>query len=214
MDTIRMQKLAGLLKENDIDSLLNSINGFNSNDSEDGLNIGSNVSVIKYGAGTIVDIDDDNEMYIIELLDTKKEIKVPFTSVQPAKLPQELPIRVQNNIENLRDEYETFKKNVVGNLLTPDKEDMNSQIHYYFNYEKYKLPNIIDSYFALGKQLWDICKQYPEAVLYNDEFEDLFLDAIDDLVTINKLDEEQDEDLNKLIIAYRKISKIIGAGVY
>jgi hypothetical protein len=206
MDTIRMQKLAGLLKEDNIDSLLNSINGFNSNDSEDGLNIGSNVSVIKYGAGTIVDIDDDNEMYIIELLDTKKEIKVPFTSVQPAKLPQELPIRVQNNIENLRDEYETFKKNVVGNLLTSDKED--------FNYEKYKLPNIIDSYFALGKQLWDICKQYPEAVLYNDEFEDLFLDTIDDLVTINKLDEEQDEDLNKLIIAYRKISKIIGAGVY
>jgi len=201
-----MQKLAGLLKENDIENLLSSINSFDPNNTENGINIGSNVAVIKHGPGTIIDIDDDNEMYTVKLLGTKKEIQVPFRSVQPTKLPEELPVKVQNNIETLRDEYETFKKYVVDNLLTSDEED--------FNYEKYKLPNIINSYFTLGKQLWNICKQYPEAVLYSDEFEELFLDALNDLVTISKLDEEQDEDLNKLLVAYRKISDIIGAGVY
>jgi len=206
MGVRRMQKLAGLLKENDIENLLSSINSFNPNDTESGLNIGSNVAVIKHGAGTIVDVDDDNEMYTVKLLGTKKEIQVPFRSVQPTKFPEELPVKVQNNIETLKDKYEIFKKNVVGNLLTSDEED--------FKYEKYKLPNIIDSYFTLGKQLWDICKQHPEAVLHSDEFEELFLDALDDLVTISKLDEEQDEDLNKLLVAYRKISDIIGAGVY
>jgi hypothetical protein len=206
MDIKRMQKLAGLLKENDIENLLSSINSFDPNNTENGINIGSNVAVIKHGPGTIIDIDDDNEMYTVKLLDTKKEIQVPFRSVQPTKLPEELPVKVQNNIETLRNEYETFKKYVVGNLLTSDEED--------FNYEKYKLPNIINSYFILGKQLWSICKQYPEVVLYSDEFEELFLDALNDLVTISKLDEEQDEDLNKLLVAYRKISDIIGAGVY
>jgi hypothetical protein len=206
MDIKRMQKLAGLLKENDIENLLSSINSFDPNNTENGINIGSNVAVIKHGPGTIIDIDDDNEMYTVKLLGTKKEIQVPFRSVQPTKLPEELPVKVQNNIETLRDEYETFKKYVVDNLLTSDEED--------FNYEKYKLPNIINSYFTLGKQLWNICKQYPEAVLYSDEFEELFLDALNDLVTISKLDEEQDEDLNKLLVAYRKISDIIGAGVY
>lgn len=199
----RMQQLAGLLKENDIDSLLNSISSFNPNDSEGGLNIGSNVAVIKYGAGQIVDIDEDNEEYTVKLLSNKKEIKVPFAFVQPANLPEELPISVLNQIEELASEHEIFRRNVVGNMLSSDEEDFTS--------EKYKLTGIVDFYFDMGKQLWNICKQYPTTVIYSDEFEELFLNILGDLVTLNKLDQEQDEELNKLVRAYRKISDIIGA---
>ena len=201
----RMQQLAGLLRENDIDSLLNSISSFNPNDSESGINIGSNVAVIKYGAGQIVDIDEENEEYTVKLLINKKEIKVPFAFVQPATLPEELPIKIQNQIEELRKEHEVFRRNVIGNLLSSDEEE--------FEMERWKLSGIVDFYFDLGKQLWDICKQYPQTVIYNDEFEELFLDILGDIVTLNRLDQEQNEDLNKLIRAYKRIGDIIGAGV-
>jgi hypothetical protein len=201
----RMQQLAGLLKEIDVDSLLNSISSFNPNDSEGGINIGSNVAVMKYGPGIIVNIDDEKEEYTVELLSNKKEIKVPFAFVQPTNLPEELPISVLNNIEEIANEHQNFRRNVVSNLLSSNEED--------FNYERWKLSNIVDFYFDLGKQLWDICKQYPKEVLYNDEFEELFMDILGDLVTLNKLDQQQDEDLNKLVRAYRKIGDIIGADI-
>jgi hypothetical protein len=203
----RMQQLAGLLKESDIDSLLSSIGSFNPNDTEGGLNIGSNVAVIKYGAGQIVDVDDETEEYTVKLLSNKKEIKVPFSFVQPANLPEELPTQVLNQIEELRGEHEIFRKNVVGNLLSSNEEEDD------FSMEKWKLPGIIDFYFDMGKQLWNICKQYPKTVIYSDEFEELFMDVLNDIITLNKLDKEQDEDLNKLVRAYRKISDIIGADV-
>jgi hypothetical protein len=202
----RMQQLAGLLKESDIDSLLNSIGSFNPNDIKGGINIGSNVAVIKYGAGQIVDIDEDNEEYTVKLLSNKKEIKVPFAFVQPTNLPEELPIGVLNQIEELGNEYNVFRRNVIGNLLSSNEEDD-------FSTEKYKLPGIVDFYFDMGKQLWNMGKQYPDAVLYSDEFEELFMDVLDDIITLNKLDKEQDEDLNKLVRAYRKIGDIIGADV-
>lgn len=200
-----MQQLAGLLKENDIDSLLNSIGSFNPNDTKGGLDIGSNVTVIKYGEGQIVDIDDENEKYTVRLLSNKKEIEVPFTFVQPANLPEELPISVLNQIEKLTSEHEIFRRNVVGNMLSSNEDD--------FEMEKWKLSNIVNFYFNIGKQLWNICKQYPKMVIYSDEFEELFLDILDDIVTLNKLDQEQDEDLNKLVRAYRKIGDVIGADV-
>jgi hypothetical protein len=202
----RMQQLAGLLKENDINSLLNSINSFNPNDAEGGLNIGSNVAVIKHGAGQIVDIDEDNEEYTVKLLSNKKEIKVPFAFAQPTNLPEELPTGVLNQIEELGNEYNVFRRNVIGNLLSSNEEDD-------FSTEKYKLPGIIDFYFDMGKQLWNICKQHPDTVTHSDEFEDLFIDILNDIVTLNKLDQEQDEDLNTLVRAYRKIGDIIGADV-
>ena len=202
----RMQQLAGLLKEIDVDSLLNSISSFNPNDSEGGINIGSNVAVMKYGPGIIVNIDDEKEEYTVELLSNKKEIKVPFAFVQPANLPEELPINILSQIEELRNEYEVFRRNVIGNLLSSNEEDD-------FSTEKYKLPGIVDFYFDLGKQLWDICKQYPQTVIYSDEFEELFLDILGDIVILNKLDQGEDEDLNKLLRAYRRIGDIIGADV-
>jgi hypothetical protein len=201
----RMQQLAGLLKESDIDSLLNSIDSFNPNDTKGGINIGSNVAVIGKGPGQVVDIDDDTEEYTVKLLSNKKEIKIPFAFAQPANLPEELPNNVLNQIEELRNEHEVFRRNVVGNLLSSKEGDLEM--------EKWKLPGIVDFYFDMGKQLWDICKKYPKMVIYSDEFEELFLDILEDIVTLNKLDQEQDEDLNKLVRAYRKISDIIGADV-
>ena len=201
----RMQQLAGLLKEMNMDSLLNSINSFDPSDTEGGINIGSNVAVIKYGPGVVVDIDDEKEEYTVKLNLNGKEIKIPFAFAQPANLPKELPISVLNTIEEIANEHQNFRRNVVGNLLSSDEEE--------FNYERWKLSNIINFYFDLGKQLWDICKQYPKEVLYNDEFEELFMDILGDLVTLSKLDQQQDEDLNKLVRAYRKIGDIIGADV-
>jgi len=202
----RMQQLAGLLRENDIDSLLNSISSFSPNDDKGGLNIGSNIAVIKHGAGQIVDIDEDNEEYTVKLLSNKKEIKVPFAFVQPTNLPEELPTGVLNQIEELANEHDNFRRNVIGNLLSTREEDD-------FAMEKWKLPGIIDFYFDIGKQLWKICKQYPNTVIYSDEFEELFMNILDNITTLSTLDQEQDEDLNKLLRAYRKIGDIIKADI-
>ena len=83
-----------ILVENDINNLLNAISSFDPNDSSQGINIGSNVAVMKYGPGVIIDIDEKNKQYTIKLLSTKKEIKVPFRDAQPAQFPEELPIAI------------------------------------------------------------------------------------------------------------------------
>ena len=204
-----MIKLLEILKrsiliENDINDLLNAISSFNPNDSSQGINIGSNVAVIKYGPGVITDIDEKNKQYTVKLLSTKKEIKVRFNDVQPAQFPEELPIAIQNKLEELYREYLTYQKNVITNI-TQDEED--------FAYASWKLPNIVEHCLDLGKQLWEICKKYPKAVLHSDEFEELFLEILGDLKVINKLDKNSNKELVSLVKAYEKIGDIIGAGV-
>ena len=193
-----MIKLLEILKrsiliENDINDLLNAISSFNPNDSSQGINIGSNVAVIKYGPGVITDIDEKNKQYTVKLLSTKKEIKVRFNDVQPAQFPEELPIAIQNNLKELYREYLTYQKNVITNI-TQDEED--------FAYASWKLPNIVEHCLDLGKQLWEICKKYPKAVLHSDEFEELFLEILGDLKVINKLDKNSNKELS-----FNEISK-------
>jgi hypothetical protein len=199
------EEIRKIISEDYLDNLLNSIENFDPNDTSKGIDIGSNVAVIKYGAGTIIDINDNNKTYKIKLLDSKKEIEVPFGMVQATSLNKELPVSVLNKLEKLNKEYLQYKKFNIKNLLMNNPEE--------FYTEKWKLEDIVQFCTELGQKMWDIAKQNPKDVLYSDEFEDLFFLILNDLVKLKKLDKGENENLINLTQAYSKIGNIIGAGV-
>jgi hypothetical protein len=188
------------LNEITVDDFFSSIQQPSGNS---GMDIGTKVAVIKYGPSVILDIDDDKKEYLIQSQQTGKEVWVPFGMVQQTKSLEELPMKVQSQIKDLNQENIRYKRLFLDNLLS-NTED--------FQYEKYKLPEVVNFYLGIGQELWNIAKQYPEAVLYDDDYEELFLNILNDLVTLSKLDGEDDEDLLQLINSYEKIGKIIGAG--
>jgi len=200
------EEIHRVISEDYLDDLLNSIENFDPNDTSKGISIGSNVAVIKYGAGTVIDINTNNKTYKVKLLDNKKEVEVPFRMVQATSLPKELPISLLNKLEKLNKEYLQYKKfNIKNLLMTNSDED--------FSTEKWKLEGIVQFCTELGQKMWDIVKQNPKDILHSDEFEDLFFLILNDLVKLKKLDKGENENLINLIQAYSKIGNIIGAGV-
>lgn len=189
-----------MLNEITVDDFFSSIQ---QSSGDNGMDIGTKVAVIKYGPSVILDIDDEKGEYLIQSQQTGKEVWVPFGMVQQTKSLEELPMKVQSQIKDLNQENIKYKRLFLDNLLSNTEE---------FQYEKYKLAEVINFYLGIGQELWGIAKQYPEAVLYDDDYEELFLDILNDLVTLSKLDEGDDEDLLQLINSYEKIGKIIGAG--
>ena len=189
-----------MLNEITIDDFFSSIQ---QSSGDNGMDIGTKVAVIKYGPSVILDIDDEKEEYLIQSQQTGKEVWVPFGMVQQTKSLEELPMKVQSQIKDLNQENIKYKRLFLDNLLS-NTED--------FQYEKYKLAEVINFYLGIGQELWGIAKQYPEAVLYDDDYEELFLNILNDLITLSKLDKGDDEDLLQLINSYEKIGKIIGAG--
>ena len=95
------EEIHKIISEDYLDDLLNSIENFDPNDASKGIDIGSNVAVIKHGAGNIIDIDNKKKTYKVKLLGSKKEIDVPFGMVQATFLPKELPLLVLNELEKL-----------------------------------------------------------------------------------------------------------------
>ena len=189
-----------MLNEITVDDFFSSIQ---QSSGDNGMDIGTKVAVIKYGPSVILDIDDEKEEYLIQSQQTGKEVWVPFGMVQQTKSLEELPMKVQSQIKDLNQKNIKYKRLFLDNLLS-NTED--------FQYEKYKLAEVINFYLGIGQELWGIAKQYPEAVLYDDDYEELFLDILNDLITLSKLDKGDDEDLLQLINSYEKIGKIIGAG--
>jgi len=199
------EEIRRVISEDYLDDLLNSIENFDPNDTSKGISIGSNVAVIKYGAGTVIDINTNNKTYKVKLLGNKKEVEVPFGMVQATSLPKELPISLLNKLEKLNKEYTQYKKFNIKNLLINNPEE--------FYTEKWKLEGIVQFCTELGQKMWDIAKQNPKDILYSDEFEDLFFLILNDLVKLKKLDKGENENLVNLVQAYSKIGNIIGAGV-
>ena len=200
------EEIHKIISEDYLDDLLNSIENFDPNDASKGINIGSNVAVIKHGAGTIIDVDDKKKTYKVKLLGSKKEIEVPFGMVQATFLPKELSPLVLNELEKLSNEYLQYRKFNVKNLLMANSEED-------FSTEKWKLEGIVQFCTELGQKMWNIAKQNPKDVLYSDEFEDLFFLILNDLVTLKKLDGGNNENLLNLVQAYNKIGDKINAGV-
>jgi hypothetical protein len=198
------EEIHKVLNETEFESFLNSLNiNIDTNKTLDrGIDIGSDVTVIKYGQGVITDIDSENEKYTVKT--DRGEVKVPFQFVQPIKVVGE-DFKLLKKIKELEKEHNTYYKNFVRNLVSSKEED--------FKDERWKISSIAEFYLDLGQQMWDMIKENYEYITHSDEFEDLFLDILGELKHIQNLDNGINEDLNDLVQAYEKIGDKIGAGV-
>jgi hypothetical protein len=198
------EEIHKVLNENEFESFLNSLNiDVNKSKSPDrGIDIGSDVTVIKYGQGVVTDVDDENEKYSVKT--SRGIVKVPFQFVQPIKVVDE-DFKLLDKIQELEKEHKTYYKNFVSNLVSSNEED--------FKDEAWKISSIAEFYLNIGQQMWDMIKENYEYITHSDEFEDLFLDILNELKQIQNLDNGMNEDLNYIIQAYEKIGDKIGAGV-
>jgi hypothetical protein len=198
------EEIHKVLNENEFESFLNSLNiDVNKSKSSDrGIDIGSDVTVIKYGQGVVTDVDDENEKYSVKT--SRGIVKVPFQFVQPIKVVDE-DFKLLDKIQELEKEHKTYYKNFVSNLVSSNEED--------FKDEAWKISSIAEFYLNIGQQMWDMIKENYEYITHSDEFEDLFLDILNELKQIQNLDNGMNEDLNYIIQAYEKIGDKIGAGV-
>jgi len=198
------EEIHKILNENEFESFLNSLNidVTKSKSSDRGIDIGSDVTVIKYGQGVVTDVDDENEKYSVKT--SRGIVKVPFQFVQPIKVVDE-DFKLLDKIQELEKEHKTYYKNFVSNLVSSNEED--------FKDEAWKISSIAEFYLNIGQQMWDMIKENYEYITYSDEFEDLFLDILNELKQIQNLDNRMNEDLNYIIQAYEKIGDKIGAGV-
>jgi hypothetical protein len=198
------EEIHKVLNENEFESFLNSLNiDVNKSKSPDrGIDIGSDVTVIKYGQGVVTDVDDENEKYSVKT--SRGIVKVPFQFVQPIKVVDE-DFKLLDKIQELEKEHKTYYKNFVSNLVSSNEED--------FKDEAWKISSIAEFYLNIGQQMWDMIKENYEYITHSDEFEDLFLDILNELKQIQNLDNRMNEDLNYIIQAYEKIGDKIGAGV-
>ena len=199
------EEIRKVLSENEFESFLNSLNiDTNKNNPLDrGIDIGSDVTVIKYGQGVVTDIDSKNKKYTVKT--GKGEVIVPFQFVQPIKVIGE-DFQLLRKIKELEKEHNIYYKNFVRNLVSSNEED--------FKNEKWKISSITEFYLNVGQQMWDMFKKNYEYITHSDEFEDLFLDILGKLKQIQNLDNGINEDLNNLVQAYEKIGDKIDAGAY
>ena len=199
------EEIRKVLSENEFESFLNSLNiDTNKNNPLDrGIDIGSDVTVIKYGQGVVTDIDSKNKKYTVKT--GKGEVIVPFQFVQPIKVIGE-DFQLLRKIKELEKEHNIYYKNFVRNLVSSNEED--------FKNEKWKISSITEFYLNVGQQMWDMFKKNYEYITHSDEFEDLFLDILGKLKQIQNLDNGINEDLNNIVQAYEKIGDKIDAGAY
>jgi len=214
---LKMQKLAGLItesqykkiiNENEFESFLNSlnINTDQPSKSDRGIDIGSDVTVIKYGQGVVTDIDEENEKYTVET--SRGEVKVPFAFVQPIKVTGE-DFELLAQIKELEKEHKNYLKNFISSLAEFNSANYEED----FKDERWKLTSIAKFYLEIGEQMWDMCKQNREYITHSDEFEDLFLEISRLLENLYKMDGGMNEDLEHITLAYRNLGKKIGAEV-
>lgn len=196
------------LNENEFESFLNSLNIDVNKDNplDRGIDIGSDVAVIKHGQGVITDIDSKNKKYTVKI--GKGEVIVPFQFVQPIKITGE-DFEILRDIEKLEKEHKTYLKTFISNLADFNSSNYRED----FQGEKWKLNSIAKFYLEVGQQLWNMFKQNNEYVTHSDEFEDLFIDISILLNTLYKVDNGENEDLKNVVLAYKKIGEKIGAGV-
>jgi hypothetical protein len=217
---LKMQKLAGLitesqyqkLVENDFKLFLNTLNiDSSSEQSEDEIDIGTNVSVMGHGIrfGTVVGIDDENKIYTVSFEGSKKDIKVPFNSVNPVASPIKVDDDLLEKIEELKQEHKFYLKNFISNLA----DFRSSNYEQDFADERWKLNSIAEFYLDLGKQMWDMFKQNKEYIEYSDEFADLFIEISQLLSKLYTLDKGANEDFENVYLAYKKIGDRIGVMV-
>ena len=201
------EEIHRVLNENEFESFLNSLNiGISQKTSDRGIDIGSDVAVIKYGQGVVVDIDDENQKYVVNT--SKGKVTVPFNFVQPIKVTGE-DFKLLKQIKELEKEHKQFVRTFISNLADFNSSNYEED----FKDEQWKLSSIAKFYLDLGQQMWDMFKENYDYITHSDEFEDLFLDILGMLKTFQKYDKGMNDDLDNIIQIYEKIGNKIGAGV-
>ena len=201
------EEIHRVLNENEFESFLNSLNiGISQKTSDRGIDIGSDVAVIKYGQGVVVDIDDENQKYVVNT--SKGKVTVPFNFVQPIKVTGE-DLKLLKQIKELEKEHKQFVRTFISNLADFNSSNYEED----FKDEQWKLSSIAKFYLDLGQQMWDMFKENYDYITHSDEFEDLFLDILGMLKTFQKYDKGMNDDLDNIIQIYEKIGNKIGAGV-
>ena len=195
-----------ILREENFKDFLNSLNiDTTDEEEEDGIEIGDDVATMK-GQGTVVDIDTKNKTYTVDIGKNRPYV-TPFVSVRKLKNAIKADYLLISDINELEAEHKAFQKNFV-NL------DFRGQNAYEdFKSEYWKLSKICDFYLELGQKLWNMIKQNRQFIEHSDEFEDLFFQVTNFLVSLQKLDKGQNEDLNTLVEAFGRLGRKIGAGV-
>jgi hypothetical protein len=202
------EEIQKILNENEFESFLNSLNVKIDQPQklDRGIDIGSDVAVIKHGQGVITDIDDENQKYTVKI--HKGEVKVPFNFVQPIKIVNE-DFKLLEKIKELEKEHKNYLKNFISNLADFESSKYEED----FKDERWKLTNIAEFYLKIGQQMWDMFKQNYEYITHSDEFEDLFFDILGLLKILYKVDRGMNENLENVVLAYEKIGEKIGAGI-
>ena len=202
------EEIRKVLNENEFESFLQSLNIDTSKDthSDRGIDIGSDVTVIKHGQGVVTDVDSKNKKYTVKV--SKGNVVVPFQFVQPIKITGE-DFKLLNAIKKLEKEHKSYVKTFISNLANFKSSNYRDD----FQDEKWKLNSIAKFYLEIGQQLWDMFKQNKEYIIHSDEFEDLFIDISILLDTLYKVDNGANKDLENVVLAYKKIGKKIGAGI-
>jgi hypothetical protein len=195
-----------ILKEEDFKDFLNSLD-IDTSDIEDAdtIEVGDDVATIK-GPGTVLDIDSENETYTVDLGKSRPYI-ASFLSVKKLGDTIDSDHLLISDIDKLEQEHRAFQKNFV-NL---DFRSQNAVED--FKSEYWKLSKICDFYLELGQEMWNMFKRNRKFIQHSDEFEDLFFEVANFLVSLQKLDNNQDQDLNMLVRSFAKIGNRIGAGV-
>ena len=184
------EEIHRVLNENEFESFLNSLNiGISQKTSDRGIDIGSDVAVIKYGQGVVVDIDDENQKYVVNT--SKGKVTVPFNFVQPIKVTGE-DFKLLKQIKELEKEHKQFVRTFISNLADFNSSNYEED----FKDEQWKLSSIAKFYLDLGQQMWDMFKENYDYITHSDEFEDLFLDILGMLKTFQKYEDRKSTRLN------------------
>ena len=200
------EEIQKVLNENEFESFLNSLNISvdKSKELDRGIDIGSDVAVIGHGPGVVIDIDEKNKKYTVDV--KKGKVTVPFAFVQPVKTVGE-DFKLLKKIKELDKESKTYIRSFISNAADPNQKEED------FKDERWKLSSIADFYLGIGRQMWNMFKENEEYIIHSDEFEDLFLEILTVLRTLQKFDQGMNEDLEDIIRVYEKIGDKIGAGV-
>jgi hypothetical protein len=202
----KLTSTSKLLREDDYQDFLNSLNIDTSDVKDDSaIEIGDSVATVR-GQGTVIDIDIKNEMYIVDIGKSKPFV-TPFGGVRKLESYIENDNLLISDINELEKEHKSFQKNFV-NLDFSSSNALED-----FKSEYWKLPKICDFYLELGKKMWKMFKQNSDFIENSDEFEDLFFEVLNFLVSLQKIDKKQNEELNTLVSSYEQIGDRLGAGV-
>jgi hypothetical protein len=203
----KLTSTSKLLREDDYQDFLNSLNIDTSDVKDDSaIEIGDSVATVR-GQGTVIDIDNEKKMYTVDM-GKDKPFVTPFGGVKKPEGYVESDYMLISDINELEQEHKSFLKNFVN--LDFDLSNIEND----FKDEYWKLTKICDFYLEIGKKMWKMFKQNPDFIESSDEFEDLFLDILKVLKTLQNLDKNQNEELNILVSSYEQIGEKLGAGAF